>query len=154
MFKRFFHYILITDLIFLLIGFLFYGIRIGGSVIEAFFSLLILIVVLVMPSIPVAIGFLIAEILSVYTADRLRQIYRKIPSHGKTKKLLRRVLSLILTDEEQEGICGDLREEYAQFESKAEGRIWLCRQIIKSIPPLAYKNLKSRLASYFEERIR
>lgn len=153
MLKKFFYYAIIVDLVFLVFG---YGREFSfrGPIVEVFFSLLILVVVLALPSIPLAAILIIAELLGVFAAGRLRQAYLKIPSRVKTKNILRRVLSLILTEEEQESISGDLREECLHFESKTEGRIWLCRQIIKSIPPLAYKNLKSRLASYLEERIR
>lgn len=153
MLKKFFYYAIIADLLFLIFG---YGREFSfrGPIVEVFFSLLILVVVLALPSIPLAVILIIAELLSAFAVGRLRQTYLKLPSRVKTKKLLRRVLNLILTEEEQENISGDLREEYLHFESKTEGCIWLYRQVIRSIPPLAYNNLKSRLASYFGERIR
>lgn len=61
---------------------------------------------------------------------------------------------LLLSDEEQESIIGDLFEEYSQFNSIIKAHIWLYRQILKSVLPLVFKNLKSRFASYFGERVR
>jgi hypothetical protein len=154
MLKRLFYYTLFADLTFLGIGMLFYGVRVWGHPIEVFFSLLILIAALALISFPIAIGLLIAEVVSFYTAGRLREAYRRIPARVKPKKILRRLLSLVLTEEEQETLVGDLLEEYSLFQSKREGRIWVFEQIVKSIPPLVYKNVKERLASYFGAGVR
>jgi hypothetical protein len=54
---------------------------------------------------------------------------------------------LLLFDEEQENIIGDLFEEYSQLQPKAKARIWLYKQILKSMPYLIYKSLKNCLAS-------
>jgi hypothetical protein len=64
------------------------------------------------------------------------------------------LLSSMLSSKERDGVIGDLTEEYFHFQSKIKGRVWLYKQLIKSAPPLLYKHLKSRLASYFGERIR
>lgn len=66
-----------------------------------------------------------------------------------------RLFKLIpISDEERDAIVGDLLEECQRFTSSTEAHIWLYKQVLKSVLPLAYKNLKSRLASYFGKRVR
>jgi hypothetical protein len=74
---------------------------------------------------------------------------------SKPLPLVIRLLKLTLpSDEIQENIIGDLLEEFEQFGSKALAYLWLSKQVIKSLLPLAYKTIKARLAARFEERIR
>lgn len=65
------------------------------------------------------------------------------------------LIKLILpAGEEQDNIVGDLLEEFSLLDSKFKAHVWLYKQVLKSVMPLIYKNLKSRLASYFKERVR
>lgn len=69
--------------------------------------------------------------------------------------LVIRLLKLTLPcDEAQDYIIGDLFEEFQQFSSKLLAYLWLSKQVIKSVLPLAYKTIKARLASRFGERSR
>jgi hypothetical protein len=61
---------------------------------------------------------------------------------------------MLLSNNDQNNIIGDLLEEYLQFNSKLRGYLWLYKQLIKSASPLIYKALKRRLAARFGERIR
>lgn len=79
---------------------------------------------------------------------------RKILWHSKSKACLRSLMRLILSEEEEENIVGDLLEEFQQFASNAKAYLWLSKQLTKSVWPLIYKNVTSRLASYFGERVR
>jgi hypothetical protein len=64
------------------------------------------------------------------------------------------LLKLIIpSTEEQENLIGDLLEEYNQFPSKLSAHLWLYKQVLKSVLPLIYKSVKSRLAARFGERI-
>jgi hypothetical protein len=81
------------------------------------------------------------------------------PSRGWEKAddelpLAGRLLTAILSDEDREHVIGDMSEEYQQFSLKKQADLWLYKQVLKSVLPLAYKNLKRRLASYFGERVR
>ncbi len=60
----------------------------------------------------------------------------------------------IRPDEEWENVVGDLHEEYRQLHSRVDADLWLRKQLLKSLPYLLLKAIKSRLASYFGERIR
>jgi len=58
------------------------------------------------------------------------------------------------SEEERENIVGDLWEEFNEFDSRLAAYIWLYKQALKSVLPLAYKTIKGRLASLFDVRAR
>ena len=58
------------------------------------------------------------------------------------------------TEEEQENITGDLLEEFNRFDSRLIAYIWLYKQVLKSVLPLAYNAARRRLASLFDVRAR
>jgi hypothetical protein len=90
--------------------------------------------------------FLLAAVLTVL--DNLSNIIRQ---PNTAADLLQLVLP---SSKEREYIIGDLIEEYSQFPSRLQAHLWLYKQVLKSVLPLAYQTLKSRLASYLGERIR
>lgn len=91
-------------------------------------------------------GFLLAVVLTVL--DNLSDFIRR-PNTAAD------LLQLILpSSKERENIIGDLVEEYSQFPSRLQAHLWLYKQVLKSVLPLVYKNLKSRLASLFDVRAR
>jgi len=61
---------------------------------------------------------------------------------------------MLISRKEREEIIGDLLEELNEFPSKLSAYFWLYKQVLRSALPLIYKNVKSRLASYFGVRIR
>lgn len=65
--------------------------------------------------------------------------------------LLKPILS---SDEELNVIVGDLIEEFLQIDSKARAHVWLCNQIIMSVPPLIYRVIRSALTSALPPLIR
>jgi hypothetical protein len=130
----------------------------GGNPLAFIFYLIIFSIMFFLPAMVLSM-FLTAVWVSVEASFSLMMyslswVLKKTTLRRKSKTRPRRLVSCFLTKEEEDNIFGDLCEEYAQFKSKTEGCIWYCRQIIKSIPPLVYKNLKSRLVSHFGERIR
>lgn len=86
--------------------------------------------------------------------NKLFPLSRTIPQHSKSKARLHSIMRLILSEEDEANIVGDLLEESAKFQSKRQANIWLYKQVLKSALPLFYKNLINRLASYFGKRIR
>jgi hypothetical protein len=68
-----------------------------------------------------------------------------------TKRLLKFAIAF---DKAHESLIGDLLEEYYQFPSKLKAHLWLYKQILKSAWPLISKNIKSRFAARFRDRIR
>jgi hypothetical protein len=65
-------------------------------------------------------------------------------------KLLKLTVS---SREKQENIIGDLIEERRQLQSGEKVRLWMYRQVIKSIPSLAYRRLSGSISKY-KKRIR
>jgi hypothetical protein len=81
------------------------------------------------------------------------EVKKRRPSN--TQIIPKQLLKLISTsDEEADNIIGDLLEECDLYPSKLKARIWLYKQVLKSAPPLIYKSIRGRLASYFGKRIR
>lgn len=74
--------------------------------------------------------------------------------HNEPEMAVRLLQSLLPLDKSRQNIIGDLLEEFSEFESKTTSYLWLYKQILKSVLPLAYEAVKNRLASYFGERIR
>lgn len=81
------------------------------------------------------------------------RVSRKRRPQSKSIASLCCLLRLFLTEEDVENIVGDLWEEYTNFQSKADGHVWLYKQVLKSVLPLVAKTIRSRLASYFRGRI-
>lgn len=73
---------------------------------------------------------------------------------GDVAAPLRLLMKILPSAEEQHCVIGDLVEESARFQSRTKANIWLYKQVLKSAPLLIYKNVRSRLASYFSERAR
>lgn len=76
------------------------------------------------------------------TVNRLPWISQKLLPHSKARTNKYRLVRLILSEEEEENIIGDLLEEYSQYQSKLKAYWWLVGQIFKSVIPLIYKALK------------
>jgi hypothetical protein len=102
----------------------------------------------------VGVGLGLLMLLSLNLLNYLQHL-RKAPDSTVSARFIPFLLKLSLpSDEEQENIIGDLLEEFDQFTSKEKAYLWLSKQVIKSICPLIYKILKTRIASLFRERIR
>lgn len=84
----------------------------------------------------------------------LKEPYQSDKLYNEPRIAVRLLETLLPSDESQQNVIGDVLEEFAEFKSKTTAYIWLYKQVLKSVLPLVYKNLKSRLASYFGERIR
>ena len=140
------HYILAVALL-LLIAWLGGGF---GPIMMWIFGTIFLILVFLFTMTPIimvliATGFILWTLISISLKPRFR---------NASNHLQRRLISLALSDEDKENVIGDLSEEFREFKSKRRAYIWLCKQVLKSVLPLVYKNLRGRLAFYFGERIR
>jgi hypothetical protein len=81
--------------------------------------------------------------------------FRELFNSSRTPSLILDLLKIVIpADDELENIIGDLEEEYNQISPTSKANLWLYKQVLKSVLPLVYKNLKGRLSSYFKERIR
>jgi hypothetical protein len=129
------------------------GLAVGGFLVSYVYSLF-LIGVLSVAGVLFSVMKIVAEALISVMKYALSLLFKPISSGNKSKTLLRCFVRSFLTEEEEEYIAGDLREEFSQFQSRGEAYVWLSKQILTSILPLLGKNLKTRLASYFRKRIR
>lgn len=92
--------------------------------------------------------------LKSYYSRKLEGTIKPEKPHNELQIAVRLLKIFLPSDDYQQNIIGDLLEEFSELESKAAAYIWLYKQVLKSVLPLAYKNVISRLASYFGERTR
>jgi hypothetical protein len=140
----------------LLVGFLLstiYLIMNYGSINSLSYIILVLII-WSFPSLLIAFVLYCSQIVILAIAFILFLIFKSILLPSKANTIKRRLVRLVLIEEEMANIIGDLLEEYNQIPSRLKANLWLYKQVITSIFPLIYRTLKSRLAARFGERIR
>lgn len=115
---------------------------------------ILLLIVFFLPSFLIVCSVSLIYFIFSPIVRELFWISQQLVRRRKSKTRSRRLVRFLLTEEDEENIIGDLREEYLQFHSKSEAHLWLYKQVLKSIAPLIYKTAKSRLASYLGERVR